>query len=98
MSKFVVPCKRPAPPLKLIVTFRLPGNPAVELFPNWSWLLTTGWVPKTEPAVALPGCVVKASVLAAAGLTAMVVEVVLTRLPLLNRIVILVATLCERFV
>ena len=37
--------------------------------------MTTGCVPKTEPAVALAGCVVKASERAAAGLIAMVVEV-----------------------
>ena len=34
---------------------------------------------------------------AAAGSTSMVVDVALTRLPLLNRMVMLVATLCDRF-
>ena len=46
--------------------------------------------------MALPGWVAKTSALAAAGLTAIVVEVVLTKLPLLKRIVMLVATLCDR--
>ena len=40
----------------------------------------------------------KTSALAPAGLTAIVVEVVLVRLLLVNKIVIFVATLCERFV
>jgi len=38
----------------------------------------------------------KAKVLAAAGLIAIVVEVVLTKLPLLKRTVMFVATLCDK--
>src|SRR2546425_4387635 len=100
MSRLVAPCKAPAPLVRLTFTFRLAGKPTAELFPKASWLLTTGWVPKTDPAVALPGCVVKASRLAGAGLMAIVVEVALVPgMPgLLNRIVMLVATLCDKLV
>src|SRR5437867_5929911 len=97
MSNVVMPCSGPVPALNDRFTFTLAGKPTTELFPKASWLLTTGWVPNTAPAVALPGWVVKASAAAAAGLSAIVVEVVLERLPLLNRMVMLVATLCDRF-
>ena len=86
------------PLVKLNVTLRLAGNPAVELFPKASWLLTTGWTLSVEPAVPLPGWVLKASALAAAGLTAIVVEVALVRVPLAKRMVMLLATLCDRLV
>ena len=86
------------PLVKLRVTGRLEGNPLLELLPNASRLLMIGWVPKIEPAVALVGWVAKTNVLAAAGLTAMVVEVVLTRLVPLKVMVMLVATLCDRLV
>src|SRR5207247_6197786 len=56
------------------------------------------WAPKAEPAVALPGWVVNARVVAAAALTAIVVEVALARLPLLNKTVMFVAALCDKFV
>ncbi len=98
MSNDVVPCMGPAPLLRLNVTFRLPGKPAVELLPKGSWVLTTGCVPKAEPAVALPGWPVNARALAAAGLMAIAVEVALARLPLLNKRVMFVATLCDKFV
>ena len=97
MSNVVMPCSGPVPALNDRFTFTLAGKPTTELFPKASWLLTTGWVPKTAPAVALPGWVVKARALAAAGSTSMVVEVALTRLPLLNRMVMFVATLCDKF-
>src|SRR5256885_17245332 len=48
-SNDAVPCMGPAPLLRLNVTFRLAGKPAVELLPNGSWVLTTGCVPKAEP-------------------------------------------------
>src|SRR6266568_2414126 len=100
MSNDAVPCMGPAPLLRLNVTFRLAGNPALELFPNASWLLTTGCVPNGEPAVALPGWLVKASALADAGLMAIAVEVALApgRPGLLNKRVMFVATLCDKFV
>src|SRR5437667_1145077 len=97
-SRLAIPCKGPVPLVRFTVTFRLAGKPIAELFPKASWLLTTGWVPKTDPAVALPGCVVKASRLAGAGLMAIVVELALVRLPLLNRMEMLVATLCDKLV
>ena len=61
-----------------------------------SWLRKAGCVPNIEPALAPPGCVVKASELAAAGLTAMIVETSFERLPLVKTMVMLVATLWER--
>src|SRR2546426_12803647 len=88
----------PAPLLRLNVTFRLAGKPAVELLPNGSWLLTTGCVPKAEPAVALPGWLVNARALAVAGLMAIAVEAALARVPLLNKRVMFVATLCDKLV
>ena len=96
MSRVVVPCNGPVPEVSDKVRDEVEGKPAVELFPNASWLLTTGCVPKAEPAVALAGCVTNAKALTLAGLTTITVEVVLTRLPLLNKIVILVATRCCR--
>src|SRR5438445_712285 len=50
------------------------------------------------PLVPLAGWVVKANCAAAAGLTAIAVEVVEVRLALVKLIVIFVATLCERLV
>ena len=98
MSRVAVPVSGPLPEPRFTVTFRLPGKPIVELLPKGSWDLTTGCVPKTEPAVALAGLVVKASRSAVAALTAMGVEVALVRLPLLKRRVMLVARLCARLV
>ena len=96
MSRLVVPWSGPDPAASDKPTDKLLGNPTVELFPKASWLLTTGWVPNIDPAVALPGCVTNARAPAAAGLIAMLVEVVLTKLPLLNKMVMLVATLCDK--
>ena len=75
----------------------LAGRPPVEALPNWSSVRTTGWLPKTEPAVALPGCVVKVKRLALAPLTAIGDEVAVA-LPLLNWMVMVLATLCARSV
>src|SRR5207245_493680 len=59
----------------------------------------TGCWAKATPAVAVAeGCVWMANLLAVAGLTAIKLEVALVRVPLVNRIVMLVATLCERLV
>src|SRR6266487_3770617 len=80
MSRVAVPVNGPLPELRVTVTFRLAGKPIVELLPKGSCDLTTGCVPKTEPAVALAGLVVKASRSAVAALTAMGVEVALVRL------------------
>ena len=100
MSNDAVPCMGPAPLLRLNVTVRLAGKPAVELLPKASWLLTTGCVPKAEPAVALPGWLVNARALAVAGLMAIAVEVALApgKPGLLNKRVMFVATLCDKFV
>src|SRR5882724_744525 len=59
---------------------------------------TTGCWAKTTPAVAAAeGCVATARRLDAAALTATTLEVALVKLPLVNWMVILVATLWERF-
>jgi len=42
ISSVVVPVSGPVPAESVTVTFRLAGKLAVELFPNWSWLLSTG--------------------------------------------------------
>ena len=82
--RFVVPCNGPVPESRLTVTLRLAGKPTVELFPNGSCELTTGDVPKTEPAAALPGVVVKASRSAVAGLIVMELDVTGVSAPLVN--------------
>jgi hypothetical protein len=38
----VVPCNGPVPLLNVIVTVRFDDKPTIELFPYWSWDLTTG--------------------------------------------------------
>ena len=94
MSRVAVPVNGPLPELRVTVTFRLAGKPIVELLPKGSCDLTTGCVAKGEPAVALPGWVVRANRSAAVALIAMLVEVaVLVSPTLLNKIVMLVATL-----
>ena len=98
MSSVVVPSSGPVPALSVTVAGWLPARPTVELLPNWSLLRRTGWVTSIEPTVPLAGCVAKASCEAAAGLTAMAVEVVLVKLPLVKLMVMLVATLCARLV
>src|SRR5258707_11367837 len=92
-----VPCKVPAPLARAAVTI-------VVLFeliklPNGSSIRTTGCCAKATPAVALvEGWVWIVTRLAAAGLTVIVPEITLVRLPLVKAIVILVATACERLV
>src|ERR1043166_1750231 len=90
ISMDVVPCSGPVPLVKATVRGRLEGKAELELLPNASTLLTTGWISKAPPAVALLGCVAKARALAVAGLTAIEVEVVLTRLvPVKSRVMVL---------
>ncbi len=60
--------------------------------------MTTGCVPKMDPAVALAGWVENTRVLAAAGPTTMLVEVVLTRLAPLKVTLMVVATVCDKSV
>ena len=95
--KLVVPCSVPLPALREAVTAVVLS--ALRKLPNWSSIRTTGCCAKTTPAVAVKdGCVWMVNRCAAAGLTAIVLEVVLLKLPLEKTIVILVATLCDRFV
>ena len=84
ISCVVVPSNGPVPALRVRVTFWLAPRPTIELLPNWSRLRTTGCVVSNEPIVPLPGCVVNTNCAAAAGLTAMAIEVVLVKLPLVN--------------
>src|SRR5437762_2480720 len=73
-----VPWSEPPPVLIEAVTSIVESAPVVMTFPNASSTLTTGCVPKLEPAVAPDGCVVKTSWLAAAVLTVKLDELTLT--------------------
>src|ERR1051325_7363012 len=75
MSRLVVPCNGPVPHSRLIVTVLLVVKPATELFPYWSCVLITGWMPNADPAVAFPGCVEKASFETVAGFTRKLLEI-----------------------
>src|SRR5438445_260684 len=55
MSSVVVPWSVPEPAVRATETSLLAPRPTVESLPKGSRLLTTGWLPKAEPAVALPG-------------------------------------------
>src|SRR5215472_7664368 len=55
ISAVAVPCNGPVPLVRVTVTGRLEGKPALELLPKASTLLTTGWIPKGAPAVAFAG-------------------------------------------
>src|SRR5436190_67328 len=85
ISRLVAPSSEPEPAVKASDTLRLDGKPTAETLPNWSCDTTTGWTASGEPVRdAPPGWVVKTNCAAAAGLIAMVVEVVLVKLPLVN--------------
>src|SRR5439155_3924877 len=72
---------------------------AVRKLPNWSSIRICGGGPKMTPAVpVLGGWVLMVSRLAAAGLTVTLDDVALTKLPLVNWIVMLVATRCDKSV
>ena len=93
--RLAVPCKVAVPMLRVAVTTVLLS--LLIRLPKASSIRTAGCCAKAAPAVAVAeGCVAIVSRLAAAGLTAMAVEVVLVRLPLVNWMVILVAMLCAR--
>src|SRR5206468_3957070 len=68
ISCAVVPCNSPLPAVNVSVTLRFAGNPTAESFPNGSRVTNAGWLPKTEPAVAAPGCALKTKRSAVAGL------------------------------
>ena len=93
MSRVLVPWSGPVPLLRLTVTFRLLGKPNVELLPNESCALTTGWVPRAEPAVPLPGCVEKTRRLTVPTPTAMALEVEGVAPEVVNWMVMFVAML-----
>src|SRR5215831_7434726 len=79
--KLVVPCSVPLPALREAVTTVLLS--AFLKFPNWSSIRTTGCCANTTPAVAVnDGCVRIVNRCAAAGLTAIVLDVVLLKVPL----------------
>src|SRR5262249_5113099 len=98
MSRLVTPPSGPEPPESTRDTSLVTPEPTVELFPKASRVATTGGVASGAPTVPLPGWIAKASCAAEAGATAIAVDEVLVRLPLVNAIVILVATLWQRFV
>ena len=53
-----VPWSEPPPVWIDSVTLIVESAPVVTVLPNWSSTVTTGCVPKAEPAVAPAGCVV----------------------------------------
>src|ERR1044071_399605 len=57
ISRVVLPESGPLPALSVTATFKFAGRPTVELFPYWSWLATTGCMPKGNPVLAEPGWV-----------------------------------------
>ena len=61
-----VPWSVPVPVWIATVTLIVESAPVVTVLPKASSTVTTGWVPKAEPAVAPAGCVVKTSCEAAA--------------------------------
>ena len=63
-STVAVPWSVPVPEAMVTVTLRLAARPMAESLPKASRAFTTGWMPNAAPAVAEPGCVVKASVVA----------------------------------
>lgn len=65
----VVPCSSPLPALRVTEIVTLPGKPMVEKLPDESRVSTIGWGTNELPAVALPGWVEKASVVAVPALT-----------------------------
>jgi hypothetical protein len=86
----VVPCKVALPRVRAALTAVLLSLD--RKFPNASSIRTCGEGEKTTPAIAvLAGWADIVSRLAAAGLTVMLDEVALAKLPLLNCIVMLVA-------
>src|SRR5947207_3078974 len=55
--------------MSVIARGRLAGNTTVEQLPYASWAFTNGWVPNAAPAVAEPGGVVNANLVAVVALT-----------------------------
>src|SRR5439155_17775526 len=91
ISRLAVPRRGPVPVVRVRVTILLAGRPVVELLPNWSRARTTGCVPRSAPAVAEPGCVVKASRLAVPTTSVIVPKlVVLAVTPVIGAVPVLV--------
>ena len=96
-ARLVAPCKAPLPAFRLAVTTVLLS--LARKLPKASSIRTTGCGAKATPAVAAAeGWVWIVSRLAAAGLTATVVEVTPARPGLLKVMVMLVAMLCAKSV
>ena len=94
MSKAVVPASDPEPEPSPSDIGKLAGRPTVERFPYGSRVLMTGCVAKGDPARDTPpGCVLKISRSAAAGLTTTLSEVALVKPAAEKTIVIVSATL-----
>ncbi len=95
--RLVVPCKTPLPAFRLAVTTVLLS--LERKLPYGSWMRITGCWAKITPAMAVEeGWVRRVSLLAGAGLTAILAEVVPARPLLAKSIVMVVATKCERLV
>src|SRR2546430_2741872 len=95
--RLVAPCNVPAPVARSALT-TVEASLARKL-PYWSSIRMTGCCAKTTPAMAVEeGWVRRVSLLAGAGLTAILAEVVPATPPLAKSIVIVVATRWERLV
>ena len=95
--RLVVPCKTPLPALRVAVTTVLLS--LARKLPYGSSMRITGCCAKTTPAMAVEeGWVRRVSLLAGAGLTAILAEVVPATPALAKSMVMVVATRCERLV
>lgn len=93
--RVVVPLRVPVPALSA----RLTLTPLLDtLFPSPSCNCTVTAGLSSAPAAALLGPCTNTSCAADAGLITMLLEVALVRLPLVNTIVMLLATLCDKLV
>src|SRR6266581_2478510 len=95
--RLAAPCNVPAPAARsALTTVKLS---LARKFPYWSSIRMTGCCAKTTPAMAVEeGWVRRVSLLAGAGLTAILAELVPATPALAKSIVMVVATRCERLV
>jgi len=97
ISRVVVPSSEPEPDVRARATLKLAGMPTLDVLPNASSALTSGWVASGEPVRVPLGCVAKTNWLAMVGPTTMLPEVAPVRPLAVKLSVIVVATVCDRF-
>ena len=94
MFNVVVPSNEPEPAVRPSDTFKLAGNPMVEVLPNGSCDLTTGWIASGEAVRERPpGGVLMTNWTAVAGLTTMLPEAAFVKPVAVKLIVMVSATL-----